>query len=824
MTNSKPELLSALLKTNIADNISDEAVLGYTDGTQKDKYGEKVIFIDSELRFKDIKTLVDNNNGILAHIKDTTIHWNKADKRQYEAYMEDLTSHIKDTIIHVSQDDRDRWDQKETEAGAQEKANVVQTNLETHIADIDLHTTKKERDRWNNTYTREEVANMVSNAQSNSVWKQAVNTYDDLATTYPDAEQGWICTVLDTLVTYCYDGTKWVVAFINTMPLATDEINGLLSSTLYTKLCNIEEFANYYVHPDNMNCRHVTDLQIKKWDNKASTEVATIFKSGLMSNVDKEKLDTMERYANYYVHPEFHSADIIEETDQRKFVTQEQIDKWSNPVGIMASETQDGAMSKEMYIKLAEIEEKANNYVHPVKHSSTDIAEDVNHRFVTDVQILYWNNKEESVTAQARADQALQLAKEYTDQTKADILGGADGAFDTLKELQDALGADKNFSTTMLTELSNKVDKVVYNDHVNDFDTHLNTNDRLKLNSVEFNANYYVHPETHPASMIITTPTLRFVTDADIATWNSKAPGDLANSTRDGIMSKEYAAKLDAISETGKVRSDWTQTDEDADSFILHKPESMPANGGNADTIEGYTAEQLKTSNKPYTIIIGCVDSGLSDKSVEFICDGTNDTQIIKLALETLPENGGSILFLEGTYKISESIDISRHNTKIVGSSNTVFKNTTTDVENIIVISGSNCTISDITFDSNGASNTSSMLTITGNMNIISNCLFKNNNNAINIESSNYNKITDNNFNSNTRAIIIQSNNKESFGNMINSNSIVECAKEGIILMSSLDNKVSNTNINNNTIYNCYTGIRITNEYMNANTVNTIIT
>ena len=40
---------------------------------------------------------------------------------------------------------------------------------------------------------------------------------------------------------------------------------------------------------------------------------------------------------------------------------------------------------------------------------------------------------------------------------KNDLLGGAAAAFDTLKELEDALGADASFATTIAAELNNRV-------------------------------------------------------------------------------------------------------------------------------------------------------------------------------------------------------------------------------------------------------------------------------------------------------------------------------------------------------------------------------
>ena len=43
-----------------------------------------------------------------------------------------------------------------------------------------------------------------------------------------------------------------------------------------------------------------------------------------------------------------------------------------------------------------------------------------------------------------------------------------------------------------------------------------------KLATVEANANAYVHPATHPSSIIEQTASARFVTDTQISTWNGK--------------------------------------------------------------------------------------------------------------------------------------------------------------------------------------------------------------------------------------------------------------------------------------------------------------
>ena len=47
--------------------------------------------------------------------------------------------------------------------------------------------------------------------------------------------------------------------------------------------------------------------------------------------------------------------------------------------------------------------------------------------------------------------------------------------------------------------------------------------DKVKLNSIESNANNYKHPSTHNASMIVQDKNNRFVTDIEKANWDSKA-------------------------------------------------------------------------------------------------------------------------------------------------------------------------------------------------------------------------------------------------------------------------------------------------------------
>ncbi|MCB2310642.1 hypothetical protein LGL55_05835 [Clostridium tagluense] len=69
--------------------------------------------------------------------------------------------------------------------------------------------------------------------------------------------------------------------------------------------------------------------------------------------------------------------------------------------------------------KLAGIETNANKYIHPSTHSADMIVENINRRFVSDVEKQTFNSKETPQGAQTKADNALKISKEYVDTEKA---------------------------------------------------------------------------------------------------------------------------------------------------------------------------------------------------------------------------------------------------------------------------------------------------------------------------------------------------------------------------------------------------------------------
>lgn len=91
---------------------------------------------------------------------------------------------------------------------------------------------------------------------------------------------------------------------------------------------------------------------------------------------------------------------------------------------------------------------------------------------------------------------------------------------------------------------NNKVDKINGKGlSTNDY----TTAEKSKLAGIATNANNYIHPASHAATMIAQDSTHRFVSDTEKQTWNAKANTDVATTVANGLMSKEDKAKLNDL-------------------------------------------------------------------------------------------------------------------------------------------------------------------------------------------------------------------------------------------------------------------------------------
>ncbi len=271
--------------------------------------------------------------------------------------------------------------------------------------------------------------------------------------------------------------------------------------------------------------------------------LASSEKDGLMSSFDKAKLDTIEKNANNYIHPATHSADIIEETTNRKFVTKEEKDK-INSMTDVATQDKNGLMSSTDKKKLDGIEDGANKYIHPVSHPATMITQNEQMRFVSDTEKSTWNNKADKTLASHEANGL------FSSVDKIKLDGIQEGA--------DKYEHPSTHPASMITESTDRrfvsdAEKATWNDKADkktatpEEDGLFSSVDKKKLDTIAEGANNYVHPDSHPASMITQDVDHRFVSDGEKTTWNNKAEKTTATTASDGLMSAADKTKLEGI-------------------------------------------------------------------------------------------------------------------------------------------------------------------------------------------------------------------------------------------------------------------------------------
>ncbi|MDP1513072.1 pyocin knob domain-containing protein [Paenibacillus sp. CMAA1739] len=178
--------------------------------------------------------------------------------------------------------------------------------------------------------------------------------------------------------------------------------------------------------------------------------------------------------------------------------------------------------------------------------------------------------------AQAKADKAEEESKKYTDEKNADFTA--------------------HVQNTVIHVTQS--DKDNWNSKAPGSHTHPNATpttpgfesaeDKAKLDGIEEKANNYVHPTTHPPSIIAQDASNRFVTDAEKAAWNAKAETTTATPDTKGLMSATDKKKLDGIESAAEVNQNAFATitaPGQADVTAGSKQETINFAGGTGITV-----------------------------------------------------------------------------------------------------------------------------------------------------------------------------------------------------------------------------------------------
>ncbi|MFC4305811.1 right-handed parallel beta-helix repeat-containing protein [Cohnella boryungensis] len=322
-------------------------------------------------------------------------------------------------------------------------------------------------------------------------------------------------------------------------------------------------------------------------------------------------------------------------------------------------------------------------------------------------------------------------------------------------------------------EINEKVDKVAGRGLSTEDYT---TAEKNKLAGIAVGANNYVHPATHPPSIITQDANNRFMTDAEKTKLGDIAAGAQVN--------RAIATQTQA--EAG--------TDNSTDMTPLRVAQAIAA---------------LSVGQRTATLVVAANNSSAKSKTgADYVCSGFSDQTTINNAINTLPASGGKVLLMEGLYTVSGSILLNSNVTLEGVGAATVIKLRNSHNANVNIISNADTTngnrnilIRDLLIDGNKANQTSgTMLGIY--LSIVEYCTVEQTkitnlrNDGISISGSNYNTITGNACSSNTTAgITISSGNN----NTIIGNTCISNTGNGIYIFIGNNNTITDNTCSSNT-------------------------
>ncbi|MEW9093933.1 MAG: hypothetical protein AB2417_02525 [Clostridiaceae bacterium] len=370
--------------------------------------------------------------------------------------------------------------------------------------------------------TGDKIENFILSTPSVTPWKREIKIFGNLNKAYITYE-----TPGDTVE--AEDINKIQESIVNTQK----EVNKYKGS-------NDLEIGNLKVRTTNLENKKAEKTYVDTELNKRYLKEQVFTKEEVLQKIEDiigtapEALDTLQEIAKA----------LNNDADFAGTMTNELSKKVDKVVGKQLSTEDYTTVEKN---KLAGVEQGANKYIHPSTHSADIIVENLNKRFVSDTEKANWNAKETPTGAQAKADNALKIAKEYTDTHDSNevkhiivteranwneaytkrhehsnksildkitqvLLDSWDSA---VTHISDSVRHITASERTSWNTVSNKVDKVTGKGlSTNDFDNNYKgkvdgiatgstkvensvTNGNIKINGVE--ANVYTHPSgTNP--------------------------------------------------------------------------------------------------------------------------------------------------------------------------------------------------------------------------------------------------------------------------------------------------------------------------------------
>lgn len=525
---------------NLKDHVSNSEI--HITKAERTAWNDKVERVDLEL-----------TNELLNDHKNNKLNPHNVTKEQLQLErVDNVQQASKEEFILHRDNNSNPHNVTKDQVGLSNVDNIKQASkvdFDNHVSDMISHITSSERNSWNDKYTKSEVDNKLATLETKIDWKESVNTFDDIATTYPSPVDGWTVNVKDTDYTYRYSGSEWVVISANAIPKATTSVDGLLSKEDKAILDDVN--SKKHTHSNKSVIDTITSALITNW-NSAFTHIS----------------------------------------DTVKHITSDERTLWNTVSNKVDKETGKGLSTNDFTTveknKLAGVAENANNYVHPSSHSPSIISQDANNRFVTDTEKATWNAKASTSTATTSSNGLMSS----TDKSKLNNI--AENATKTEASTTNGKIKINGTETTVYTHPTGtnphgttKADVGLGNvDNTSDLNKPISTAVQTALNG---KAN-----SSHTHSQYVTKDDLGEAGYGDML----KSVYDTNNS---GVVDKAESVAWTGV--TGKPSTFPPSSHTHTKSQITDFPTSLPANGGNADTVDGFHASDFATTSHTHSYL-----------------------------------------------------------------------------------------------------------------------------------------------------------------------------------------------------------------------------
>ena len=287
----------------------------------------------------------------------------------------------------------------------------------------------------------------------------------------------------------------------------------------------------------------------------------------------------------------------------------------------VVTDTTPGIVSSELKTKLDGIEDNANNYIHPDTHPVSmieglaTVATSGSYNDLSDTP-KNLSDFTDDILASAGYQVATYIRDEMGFITKVGV-----------HQLSNDMGYTFTFSNQDLGQIYKLPLAKPLAAGI------MSAEDKKKLDSIEDNANNYIHPDTHPADMITglatvatsgsyddlsDTPDLGIYVTNDGLTTVLEDYVTLDNLT-EGTISLDYNLLTNKpdLSEYAKTENLAVVATSGSYNDLINRPTTMAADGGNADTVNNHTVEidvpaDAKFTDTTYEVVTHTVDGLMS--------------------------------------------------------------------------------------------------------------------------------------------------------------------------------------------------------------------